>query len=76
MSRAPLVLSAAAIFCVSSFFALADQKGAVANAVVRNDSLVTQKSAAKQREREYRLDRHYRGYDETPSAMVVASHPA
>ncbi len=75
MSRAPLVLSAAAIFCASSFLALADQKGAIANAVARNDSVATQKSAAQQ-EREYRLDRHYRGYDETPSAMVVSSHPA
>jgi hypothetical protein len=75
MSRAPLVLSAAAIFCASSFFALVDQKGAIANAVARNDSVATQKSAAQQ-EREYRLERHYRGYDETPSAMIVSSHPA
>jgi hypothetical protein len=76
MSRAPLVLSAAAIFCASSFFALADQKSAIANAVARNDSVAAQKSGAKQQEREYRLDRHYRGYDETPSAMIVSSHPA
>ncbi len=76
MSRAPLVLSAAAIFCASSFFALADQKGAIANAVARNDSVATQKSGVRQQERDYRLDRHYRGYDETPSAMIVSSNPA
>ena len=75
MSRAPLVLSAA-IFCASSFFALADQEGAIANAVARNDSVATQKSRAKQQQREYRLERHYRGYDETPSAMIVSLHPA
>ena len=74
MSRALLVLSA--IFCASSFFALADQKGAIANAVARNDSVAAQKSGAKQQEREYRLNRHYRGYDETSSAMIVSSHPA
>jgi hypothetical protein len=37
---------------------------------------VTQKSGAKQQERQYRLDRHYRGYDETPAAMIASSHPA
>ena len=74
MSRALLVLSA--IFCASSFFALADQKGAIANAVARNDSVAIQKSGAKQQGRQYRLDRHYRGYDETPAAMIVSSHPA
>ena len=72
MSRALLVLSA--IFCASSFFALADQKGAIANAVARNDSVATHKSGAK--ERQYRLERHYLGYDETPAAMIVSSHPA
>jgi hypothetical protein len=76
MSRASLVLSAGAIFCASSFFALADQKGAIANAVARNDSVAIQKSGAKHQERQYRLDRQYRGYDETPSAMIVSSHPA
>jgi hypothetical protein len=74
MSRALLVLSA--IFCASSFFALADQKGAIANAVARNDSVATHKSGAKQQERQYRLERHYLGYDETPAAMIVSSHPA
>lgn len=74
MSRAPFVLSA--IFCASSFFALADQKGAIANAVARNDSVATHKSGAKQQERQYRLERHYLGYDETPAAMIVSSHPA
>jgi hypothetical protein len=73
MSRALLVLSA--IFCASSFFALADQKGAIANAVARNDSVATHKSGAKQQERQYRLERHYLGYDETPAAMIVSSHP-
>jgi hypothetical protein len=75
MSRAPLVLSAAAIFCASSFFALADGSGAIANAVAKSDSVAIQKSAAKQQELEHRLSRHYRGYDEAPSAMIVASHP-
>ena len=76
MSRAPLVLSAAAIFCASSFLAVADQKGAIANAVARDDLVASQKSAAKQQEREYRVYRHYRGYDEAPSATIVSSHPA
>ena len=74
MSRALLVLSA--IFCASSFFALADQKGAIANAVARNDSVATHKSGAKQQERQYRLDRHYRGYAERPAPMIPSSHPA
>jgi hypothetical protein len=75
MSRAPLVLSAAAIFCTSSYLALADEKGAIARAVESGKSAEIQKSAAKQQEHEYRLYRHYRGYDETPSAMIVSSHP-
>jgi hypothetical protein len=74
MSRAPLVLSAVAIFCASSFLALADGRGAIANAVAKGNSVAIQKSAAKQQELEYRLSRHYRGYDEAPSAMIVASH--
>jgi hypothetical protein len=74
MSRAPLVLSAAAIFCAASFFALADGRGAIASAVAKGDSVAIQKSAAKQQELEYRLSRHYRGYDEAPSAMIVAPH--
>jgi hypothetical protein len=74
MSRAPLVLSAVAIFCASSFLALADERGAVASAVAKGDSVAIQKSAAKQQELEYRLSRHYRGYDEAPSAMIVAPH--
>ena len=76
MSRALLVLSAAAVVCAFSFLAVADEKGAIAIAVARNGVLATQKLAAKQREHEYRLYRHHRGYDETPSAMVVSSHPA
>ena len=75
MSRAPLVLSAAAIFCASSFLALADGRGAIASSVAQSDSVSIQKSAVKQQELEYRLSRHYRGYDEAPSAMIVASHP-
>jgi hypothetical protein len=75
MSRAPLVLSAAAIFCASSFLALADAKGVIANAAARGEAVAIQKSAAKQRQHEYRLYRHYRGYDETPSAMIISSHP-
>ena len=75
MSRAPLVLSAAAIFCASSFLALADERRAISNAVERGETAPTQKSAAEKQEHEYRLYRHYRGYDEAPSAMIVSSHP-
>jgi hypothetical protein len=76
MSRALLILSAAAVVCASSFLALADEKGAIAHAVALNDVVATQKLAAKQQEHEYRLYRHHRGYDETPSAMIVFFHPA
>jgi hypothetical protein len=73
MSRAPLVLSAAAIFCASSFLALADEKGAITSAVESNGSAA--KSAAKQRQHDYRSYRHYRGYDEAPSATIDSSRP-
>ena len=62
--------------CASSFLALADEKGGIASAAARNDVVATQKLAAKQQEHEYRLYRHYRGYDETPSALIVSFHPA
>jgi hypothetical protein len=75
MPRAPLVLSTAAIFCASSFLALADERNAIASAAERSESDAIQKSAAKKQEHEYRLHRHYRGYDEAPSAMIVSSHP-
>ena len=75
MSRAPLALSAAAIFCASSFLALADARGAISSAAARSEAAAMQKSAAKEQEHEYRLYRHYSGYDETPSAMIVSSHP-
>jgi hypothetical protein len=74
MSRAPFVLSAAAIFCASSVLALVDASGAIATAAVKDDSVKIQQSAAKQQEHAYRLDRHYRGYDEAPSAMIVSPH--
>jgi hypothetical protein len=67
MSRAPLVLSAAAIFCVSSFLALADEKGAIASVVESGRGAAIQKSAAKQRQHGYYAYRHYRGYDEGPA---------
>jgi hypothetical protein len=35
-----------------------------------------QKSEAKQRAHGDRVYRHYRGYDEAPSAMIVSTHPA
>ena len=76
MSRAPLVFSAVAIFCASSFLALADERSAISSAVARSETVAMQTSAAKKQEHEYRLYRHYRGYDETPSAMVVSSDPA
>ena len=73
MSRAPLVLSAVAIFCACSFLALADEKGAIASAVESGGSAA--KSAAKQRQHDYRSYRHYRGYDETPAATIDSPHP-
>jgi hypothetical protein len=73
MSRAPLVLSAAAIFCASSFLALADERSAISSAAERSETAAAQKSAAK--EQEHRLYRHYGGYDETPSAVILSSHP-
>jgi hypothetical protein len=76
MSRAIFVLSAATIFCASSAFALADASGAIATAAARSETVLAQKSGAKQQEHEYRLDRHYRGYDEAPSAMSAPSHRA
>jgi hypothetical protein len=75
MSRAPLVFSAVAIFCASSFLALADERSAISSAVARSETVAMQTSAAKKQEHEYRLYRHYRGYDETPSAMIVSFHP-
>jgi hypothetical protein len=75
MSRAPLVLSAAAIFCASSFLALADEKGVIASAMESGARAAIQKSEAKQREHGDRLYRHYRGYDEAPSAMIIPAHP-
>jgi hypothetical protein len=76
MSRAPLILSAAAVFCVSSLLALADEKRVIASAMENAVNAATQKSAAlKQREHAERLYRHYRGYDERPSAMVVPPRP-
>jgi hypothetical protein len=73
MSRAPLVLSAAAIFCASSFLALADEKAAIASAVESGGNAT--KSAARQRQHDCGSYRHYRGYDEAPSAMMLSSHP-
>jgi hypothetical protein len=75
MSRAPLVFSAAAIVCASSFLALADERSAISSAVARSETVAMRTSAAKKQEHEYRLYRHYRGYDETPSALIVSSHP-
>jgi hypothetical protein len=75
MSRAPLVLLAAAVFCASSFLAIADERSVIMGAAA-SDTVAAQKSAAKQQEREYGLSRHYRGYDETPSAMVASAHHA
>jgi hypothetical protein len=67
MSRAPIVLSSVAIFFVSSFFALADEKGAISNAAQSGRSAAIQKSAAKQRQHDERRYRHYRGYDDGPA---------
>jgi hypothetical protein len=74
MSRAPLVLSAAAIFCASSFLALADAQSVISNAATRDANISSQKFAAKQRLHDYGVRPHYRGYDDAPSAMIVSSH--
>jgi hypothetical protein len=76
MSRAPLVFSAAAILCASSFLALADQRSAISTAAERGEIAALQKFAAKKQDHDYRLYRHYRGYDESPSAMTVSFPPA
>jgi len=75
MSRAPIALSTAALVCVSSFLALADERSAISSGAERSEIAAKQRSAAKKQEQEIRLSRHYRGYDEThPSAMIVSSH--
>jgi hypothetical protein len=76
MSRAPLIFSAAAILCGASFLALADERNAISTAAERGEIAALQKSAAKKQNHDYRLYRHYRGYDESPSATIVSSHPA
>jgi hypothetical protein len=76
MSRAPFVLSAAAIFCASSFLALADEKHVIASAMQNGARAAIQKSEARQREHGDRRYQHYRGYDEAPSAISVSAHPA
>jgi hypothetical protein len=75
MPRAPLVLSAIGIFCASSYFALADERGAIANAAARDGSTIVQRSAAKHRHdvRGYRRDR---GYDESSSVTIISAHGA
>ena len=75
MSRAPLVFSAAALLCATSFLALADESAAISSAAERSETAAIQKAAAKGHEHDYRLTRHYRGYDEVPSAMIFSSHP-
>lgn len=75
MSRAPLILSAAAIFCASTFLAVIDEKATIASEAARAESTATQKLAARQRQHDHGWYRHYRGYDELPSAMVASAHP-
>jgi hypothetical protein len=65
MSGAPLVLSAAVLFCVSSFLALADEKGAIV--MQSAEALRSKNSAAKQQQHHYHAYRRYRGYDEGPA---------
>lgn len=73
MSRAPLILSAAAIFCASSYLALADEQRAIAT---RLESAAIANSANSRARHHYHPARHYRGYDESPSATIVSSHAA
>ena len=76
MSRAPLVFSAAAVLCASSFLALADERSAISTAAERGEIAALKKSADKKQDHDFRVYRHYRGYDESPAAMIVASPPA
>jgi hypothetical protein len=76
MSRAPLVFSAVAILCASSFLALADERSVISTAAERGEIAALQKSIVKKQAHDYNLSRHYRGYDESPSAMMVLSPPA
>ena len=71
MSRAYLVLSAAAIFSASTFLALADEKRVLASAMESGARAANQKSDAKPREHGDRAYRHYRSYDEALSAMIA-----
>jgi hypothetical protein len=71
MSRAPLFISAATIFCASSYLALADERAAIATAA----ATAMENAVPHQPRQDYPQYRHYRGYDEAPSAMVVSSHP-
>lgn len=75
MSRAPLVLSAAAIFCASSFLAVTDERVTIANGMARGESAAAEKLADRQRQHDHGLSRHYKGYDEPPAAMVATAHP-
>jgi hypothetical protein len=72
MSRAPLILSAAAIFCASSLVALADARTAIGTAAA---SSAFQNAVPHHKRLEYPQYRHYRGYDETPSAMAAWPNP-
>lgn len=75
MSRSLLVLSVASIFCASTSLAVMDEKATAASGAARGESTAIQKLAAKQSQHDHGWYRHYRGYDELPSAMVVSAHP-
>jgi hypothetical protein len=73
MSRAPLILSAAALFCASSYLALADERVAIGSAATL---AVIQHAIPHEKRQDYPQYRHYRGYDESRSAMAVSAPAA
>ena len=69
MSQAPLILSAVALFCASSYLALADERVAIVSAAA---SAVIERAIPYEKRQDYPQYRHYRGYDESPSAMAFS----
>ena len=73
MSQAPLILSAVALFCASSYLALADERIAIGSAATL---AVIPHAIPLEKRQDYPQCRHYRGYDESPSAMAVSAPAA
>jgi hypothetical protein len=75
MPRAPLVLSAIGIFCASSYFALVDERSAIAKAAARDGSTTVRTSGVKHRH-DVRGHRRERGYDQRASVVIISAHGA